>query len=132
MWTPDYAPVEEALATASGIGFDGCHKIYVLMDDNQMDLMRKYGYDKLISATDSTPAQMLATVAEWYDQSCGLRFVESVATMPEGRENEGFEALIPQGAEDYATCDDCLERLTQCVCDDDEDYWDNKDEEDEE
>lgn len=119
----DFTPVEEALETAKGIGFDGCHKIYVLMDDEQMRQMREYGYDPLISATDSTPSQMLQTVMEWYDQSCGLRFVESVKTKDD--EDDEFVALIPQGAdEEEEECDECYYKLSQCVCDEDDEEED--------
>ena len=90
--------VEEYLANAKGIAFDTCHKIYVLMDDEQMSEMREYGYDPLISADDQTPDEMLATVMDWYEDSCGLRFVQAVYTNHEDP-NEGFVSLIEQGAE---------------------------------
>lgn len=122
---PDFTPVEKYLETAKGIGWDTCHKIYILMDDEQMDLMRQYGYDTLISATDMTPPEMFSMVEEWYNKSCGLRFVEAVETVP-NNPNDGFTTLIPQGADDYEECPDCLERLTQCVCDDDEDDEDEE------
>lgn len=90
--------VEEYLENAKGIAFDTCHKIYVLMDDEQMELMKGYGYDPLISADDYTPNEMLTTVMDWYEDSCGLRFVQAVYTNHEDP-NEGFVSLIEQGAE---------------------------------
>lgn len=90
--------VEEALQHAKGIAFDECHKIYVLMDDEQMALMKEYGYDPLIPAEGRTVDELLDTVMGWYENSCMLRFVQSVYTNHEDP-NAGFEDLIPQGAE---------------------------------
>jgi hypothetical protein len=91
--------VEVAVEMARGIGFDQCHKIYVLMDDEQMDQMKEWGYDPLLSADDLTPSEMLATIQDWYADSCGLRFVQAVRTVG-GDPNEGFVSLIEQGADD--------------------------------
>jgi hypothetical protein len=90
--------LEFYLETASGIAFDTCHKIYVLMDEEQMELMRGYGYDPLISSDEMTPEQMYETVSEWYEDSCGLRFIQAVNTNPENP-NEGFVEIVPQGAD---------------------------------
>jgi hypothetical protein len=91
-----WGAVESALCDARGIAFDGCHKIYILMDDAQMDKMRGYGYDPLISASDMNEYDMFELVQEWYEDSCGLRFVHAVHTV-DGDPNEGFLNLIPQG-----------------------------------
>lgn len=91
--------VEVAVEMAKGIGFDQCHKIYVLMDDEQMAQMKEWGYDPLLSADDLTPSEMLATIQDWYADSCGLRFVQAVRTVG-GDPNEGFISLIEQGADD--------------------------------
>jgi hypothetical protein len=88
----DYSEVEEAVKTAKAIAWDTCHKIYVLMDEQQVEQMRVYGYDPLITADEMTPSQMLDTIVEWFEDSCGLRFVEAVST------STGYESLIPQGA----------------------------------
>ena len=90
--------VGETLSDAKGIAFDGCHKIYVLMDDEQMVAMKGYGYDPLISAEDYTANEMLTTIMDWYEDSCGLRFVQAVYTNNDDP-NEGFVSLIEQGAE---------------------------------
>lgn len=90
--------VEVAVEMAKGIAFDTCHKIYVLMDDEQMEQMKEYGYDPLISASEMTPDEMLSTIMEWYENSCGLRFVQAVRTNHDDP-NEGFIALIEQGAD---------------------------------
>lgn len=90
--------VEEYAQTAKAIAWDTCHKIYVLMDDEQVELMREYEYDPLISSDDMTPSDMVSTLMGWYDRSCGLRFIEAVRTTPDPI--DGFETLIPQGYEE--------------------------------
>jgi hypothetical protein len=82
--------IQEALETAKGIAWDTCHKIYILMDDEQMTLMNSYGYDPLISSAEMGPDEMLTTIESWYENSCGLRFVDSVST------ENGFTSLIEQ------------------------------------
>ena len=88
--------VKERISEAKAIAFDTCHKIYLLMDNEQVELMRGYGYDPLITKEDATPDVMLATLQEWYEDSCGLRFIEAVSTNHENP-NAGFETLIGQG-----------------------------------
>ena len=87
------AKVRAALTTAKGIAWDTCHKIYVLMDDKQVRLMAFYEYDPLLAVTD--PDKALETVQQWYEDSCGLRFVSAVSTVP-GDPNKGFTDLIAQ------------------------------------
>ena len=88
--------VDTAISQCKGIAWDECHKIYILMDEAQMDKMRGYGYDPLISASDMNEYDMFELVQEWYEESCGLRFVNAVHTV-DGDPNEGFLNLIPQG-----------------------------------
>jgi hypothetical protein len=88
--------VKERVSEAKAIAFDTCHKIYLLMDNEQVELMRTYGYDPLITKEDATPDVMLATLQEWYEDSCGLRFIDAVSTNHENP-NAGFETLIGQG-----------------------------------
>jgi len=95
----NFAKTEEYLENAKGIAWDTCHKIYVLMDDEQMAQMKEYGYDPLIPASELTPSEMLHQVRYWYAQSCGLRFVQAVYTN-HNNPNDGFVALIEQG-DDY-------------------------------
>lgn len=87
--------VAERVESASGIAWDGCHKIYVLMDSVQMELMHGYGYDPLVRAEWTTPEKMLELLRDWYDESCGLRFISAVTTNDEDP-NAGFEDLIAQ------------------------------------
>lgn len=89
--------VDDALKESKGIAWDGCHKIYVLMDDEQMAEMRDLGYDEgesvLISASEyDNPLEL---VKVWFEQSCFLRLINSVATVT-GDPNGGFKSLIEQ------------------------------------
>jgi hypothetical protein len=87
--------VKERVSEAKAIAWDTCHKIYVLMDDEQVELMREYGYDPLITKDQMTPEEMLATLEEWYEDSCSLRFINAVNTNHIDP-NKGFESLIDQ------------------------------------
>ena len=88
--------IKDRLESAKGIGWDGCHKIYILMDDDQMIKMQDYGYDPLFSSDQITTNKMFEIIERWWDQSCGLRFVSAVSTN-EVNPNLGFEDLISQG-----------------------------------
>jgi hypothetical protein len=90
--------IKERVSEAKAIAWDTCHKIYVLMDDEQVELMREYQYDPLITNVEATPEEMLATLEEWFEDSCGLRFIQAVSTNHENP-NDGFEQLIEQGSE---------------------------------
>ena len=94
----DFWKVEERVSEAKAIAWDTCHKIYVLMDDEQMAQMKEYEYDPLISAEGHTTDELLSTLMEWYENSCMLRFIQSVRTN-HADPNAGFGDLIPQGAE---------------------------------
>ena len=82
--------VKERVSVAKAIAWDNCHKIYVLMDDEQVELMRGYEYNPLITNTKATPEEMLAYLEDWYADSCGLRFIEAVSS------DTGFESLVEQ------------------------------------
>jgi len=121
----DWENVEMYLDDAKGIAFDTCHKIYVLLDTEQVEQMRVYEYDLIYTSEQLTPSQMLATLKEWFDKSCPLRFIQAVESVPAGQdENEGFITLIEQGAKDYEECEDCNDPSCRGVC---ADYDDNED-----
>jgi len=95
----DWTLVYDKMEDAKGIAFDGCHKIYVLMDDTQVAKMREYDYDPLYTSDEMSAGEMYETIKHWYAESCGLKFVEAVSTVA-GDPNDGFETLIGQG-DDY-------------------------------
>jgi hypothetical protein len=113
---------------AKGIAFDTCHKIYVLMDDQQVAQMREYEYDEIITSDEQTPNQMLDTLKVWFEKSCPLRFIQAVETHEDP--NAGFTTLIEQGATDYEECEDCNDPTCQGACYDEEDEDEDEDEED--
>jgi hypothetical protein len=86
----------QSLRSAKAIAWDTCHKIYLLMDDEQVELMRGYKYDPLITSEEMTPAEMLETVQGWYKDSCELRFISAVTTNKIDS-NLGFESIVDQG-----------------------------------
>ena len=78
----DAFDIMEYTKEAKGIAFDTCHKIYILMDDEQMDLMRTYSYDPLISSDEMDAEEMANKVLSWFGESCGLRFIQAVYSNP--------------------------------------------------
>jgi hypothetical protein len=87
--------VLDRVQDAKAIAWDTCHKIYILMDDEQVAKMREYEYDPLYTTKDMTPDVMFNTVQDWYDTSCGLRFIQAVTTNHEDP-NAGYESIIEQ------------------------------------
>lgn len=114
----DFTEVYEYIPNAKAIAWDECHKIYLLMDDEQVVLMRQYGYDTLITKDQMDDGDMFDLVKQWYNDSCSLRFIQAVeTTYPDA--NDGFTDLIPQGADWEAYDEDNGE-------DDDEDEIDEE------
>jgi hypothetical protein len=114
-WTLVYDKMEDAKA----IAFDTCHKIYVLMDDEQVAKMREYDYDPLYTKDEMSAGEMYETIKHWYAESCGLKFVEAVSTV-EGDPNEGFETLIGQGESESDECVECGDEGCEGECLDEE------------
>ena len=93
--------VREAVKTAKLIAYDGCHKIYVAMDEASARELEGNGYTTHRSdyfLTKYPPvlmrAAMLNRVKLWYRTSCGLRFVQSMSNSMDP--NQEFKDLIPQ------------------------------------
>ena len=100
--------------TAKGIAWDTCHKVYILMDDEQVELMRSYGYGKddpkdLITSDQLNPSELATVAMTWYNKACGLRFIQAVYS-----DERGFVDVIGQ-FEDIDDDDDYTD-------DDDDDY----------
>lgn len=93
--TDEWIQVEYTLRDAKGIAWDTCHKIYILMDNEQMEIMRGYEYDPLISSDEMTPSEMFDVVWDWYEDSCGLRFISAVSTDLQ-HDKSKFDDIIPQ------------------------------------
>jgi len=115
----DWTDVEIVLPHAKAIAFDGCHKIYVLMDDAQVAQMREYEYDPLYTKDEMSAGEMYETIKHWYAESCPLKFVEAVSTV-DGDPNEGFETLIGQGESETDECVECGDEYCEGECLDEE------------
>jgi hypothetical protein len=99
MKNPDL--VYERISKAEGIAWDTCHKIYILMDSEQVELMREYGYDTLITTDQMSTDEMFLLVEDWYMDSCSLRFIQAVSTN-HINPNAGFESLSSQFEDEEA------------------------------
>jgi len=126
----DWDEVGYAVEDAKGIAFDTCHKIYVLMDEEQVEQMREYEYDLIITSEEQTPSQMLDTLREWFEKSCPLKFIQAVETN-HADPNAGFTTLVEQGAKDYEECEDCDDPTCRGVCFDYDEEDEDEEEEDE-
>lgn len=96
-----WSDVKEEVRYTKCIAFDGCHKIYLAMDDTQARWFKEnYNGDSCDDRTfEGTEEQMFALLKKWYENSCSLKFVSSVTT-DEADPNAGYDNLIPQGARD--------------------------------
>lgn len=101
--------VEAHLAGCSGVAWDDCHKLYILADDAQVQLMAGHGYGSaddgsiLIERTPSTstPA-LLDTVQDWFSFSCALRFITVLASGAGSADDDTvFVDVIPQFADAF-------------------------------
>ena len=126
--------IVEATAEAKGIAWDNCHKIYILMDDAEMALMREYEYDPLISSDQMGPDEMTAKVIKWYEDSCSLRFINACSKA------DGFVDVIGQFEDEDeddddecescgrypvyydGLCDDCRNEQARAFMDEDDPY----------
>lgn len=90
--------LEDFINDADSIAWDTCHKIYILMHPAQTEKMREYGYEALITRDESNPYDMLETIKNWYEDSCGLRFIDAVSY------DDVFTTVVAQGEDlyDYA------------------------------
>lgn len=87
LWSDVADTIDEAILVA----WDGCHKIYLALDEPEAEFFRT-NYPHIV---EDTPTVMFTTVVDWYDRSCGLRFVSGVRYNPDDP-NAGFSQLITQ------------------------------------
>ena len=76
--------VSTIMELADSIAFDGCHKIYVLLDKHQTEQMISYKH--IVKAEDTTLKELERTMWQWYEDSCELRFISAIATNEDGTE----------------------------------------------
>lgn len=89
--TTGWNAVETAMDSAHCVAWDGCHKIYVALDEEQA----RWFLDEYEYVVRAPAPAMLHMVQDWFKDSCPLRFVSSVTTN-HANPNAGFEDLIPQ------------------------------------
>lgn len=87
----DTAKVLKASKKARLVAWDGCHKIYLAMDEIEAGYFR----DNFEHIFEGSAAAMCDKVKEWWDASCFLRFVTAV-TNNEENPNAGFVSIIKQ------------------------------------
>lgn len=69
--------VRTTVDSAVGVTWDGCHKIYLLMDATSCEYMEGNGYEVHYRA-GCCSADMFDAVRGWWDDSCRLRFVDAI------------------------------------------------------
>ena len=78
--------VEQFLEAALCVAFDDCHKIYLAMDEEELNYFTSNGWNTVRGSA----LEMLVQVWAWYElESCSLRFVSAV-------ESGEFTTLIGQ------------------------------------
>lgn len=97
--TPEaWARVNRALSQASAVEFDGCHKIYILLDADEARRRTARIAESEHSADMRVVEPTLEHVKQFYTDSCFLRFVSAV--LDDGESNHDYIQLIPQYFED--------------------------------
>jgi hypothetical protein len=94
---PKADEIRNYLATAQGIAWDSCHKIYILMDTEEVDKMKGYGYTYLWTKEQMDSDRLFHTISQWWRDSCGLRFIDICETPRTDDPNSGFYQVVPQG-----------------------------------
>ena len=84
---PFLGKVEAILEKAVSITWEGCHKIYICLDQESHNQLIEYEYE-MVPVKDK--AEALAQLYDWWEVSCGLRFIQGV----EGEDT--FHDVIPQ------------------------------------
>ena len=99
-----FREVRAVMEYAKLVAFDGCHKIYAAMDDEQAAWFQN-NYPHWFRGT---PEEMTKKLRGWFEESCSLRFIQTVTTSwPDA--NEGFVSLIDQldSFDDEEACVNC-------------------------
>ena len=73
--------------------WDGCHKIYLAMDEEEASWFRENYSEYLVEA----PNNLVDAITDWWEESCSLKFVSAVWHNEEDP-NDGFVSLISQSA----------------------------------
>jgi hypothetical protein len=85
--------VEDVLDKAVSITWEGCHKIYVCLDQASHEQQIEYGYE-MVAVEDK--AEALNHLYEWWNSSCGLRFINAIEGDDQDYGQCRFHDVIPQ------------------------------------
>ena len=91
LWRDVFSVVGDAVLVA----WDGCHKIYVALDEGEAQWFRESDGYQTFDDVDSW--EVLMCLADWWEMSCFLRFVSGVRGSGDG--GSEYVTLIGQGAE---------------------------------
>lgn len=86
-------PVLEHIDEALSISWDGCHKIYLALDETEATWFAE-NYEHTYVGDRNF---MMNKIVEWWDESCFLRFVSGVRHNSVDP-NLGFVQIVEQGA----------------------------------
>lgn len=95
-----WAAVDATVDVAAGLQFDGCHKIYVIMEWDTVN--KDYPHSVNLSLGDNRE-QGKKLLRAWWDKSCELRFIQRIDG--NGRGNDQYHDLIGQGECAYEVYD---------------------------
>lgn len=84
---PFLGEIKKRLEKAISITWEGCHKIYICMDIESHSQQIEYGYEMVLV---KDKAKALNQLYEWFDVSCGLRFINAIEC------RDTFYDVIPQ------------------------------------
>lgn len=106
--------VRDRINNCKAVAWDTCHKIYIVMDEEEVKKMEEYGYTAMLLSEFFSPDIMYRAVMEWYKKSCALKFINAVGSP------DIFETLVGQFDESYDEdyCTDCNSPMIWCVCND--------------
>lgn len=86
-----WTEIEAVLPNVDSIAWDGCHKIYLLMNKEQTYYMQDY--PMLVRAEHASVEGLMLTIQGWYDDSCPLVFIQGCDGSIDETE---FVSYIPQ------------------------------------
>ena len=89
-----FVEIEERVDEIVALAWDGCHKIYLALDQQEAESFRRLGYgddstSEFLWAGTLSTTEILDVVQQWYFESCGLVFINTV-------KGGNFEDIIPQ------------------------------------
>ena len=85
--------IEDILDRAVSITWEGCHKIYITLDMESHNQQIEYGYEMVLV---EDKAEALNHLYEWWNSSCGLRFINAIEGDDQDYGQCRFHDVIPQ------------------------------------